>query len=160
MTSESDAEGVLVVRRAIAELLRAGETVRGCTEQEVSDFCTAQRLRRDELPHDFEEYLLLAGRRCGSVMVGSTYSYPGVLLMADSVWNFVPPSDASIVLHTWRWLAFLSHQCHTFLILKIDREGGSEVCSVDELEPYVHRVEPTLSFAEWLAREVRQATSG
>lgn len=182
---------VLMVREAVAEVLRAGWVVRGCSDQEVNEFCSTVGVPRDQLPRDFEEFLLLAGRRCGKVAAGSIFGFPALYSLTDATTAFLEEglrqapgqedqaADLDLMAGAraamdrlgearvlfggghfgWTWFAFLGHQGHSYLILRVVHEGRSEVYVVDESPPFLHTSDPSPSFAVWLANEAQGSTS-
>ena len=67
----------------VAQGLATPATVIGCTPDEVAQARVA--LGVDELPEQYEQFLLRMGRACGDLLLGTDLCYPWMVRLADEM---------------------------------------------------------------------------
>jgi hypothetical protein len=72
------------------------DTIRGCSPAEVAEVRADQRV--EQLPAQYEEFLLAAGRQAGDLLRGTDFFYPFVLGLADDRRELLDENDAGNLL--------------------------------------------------------------
>lgn len=73
--------------------MASDETVVPCTPDEVDEIRQAQGV--EQLPEQYEQFLLTMGRRAGDLLRGTTFFYPGLVELAEEMPQLLEENDAT-----------------------------------------------------------------